>query len=201
MQEFYDLIHQFQPHALINFKTGVTGTEDILVGERELKSISIHYNGDTPQDQQIRKLADEAWEMNFEKKAEIAVTSQRSWEWNPKYQCQNVDELWNMLVHSAENNANLLLNFGPKPDGSIPEDVQPILHCWVTVSAEKVIPNLTRALISICANADQLLIKQNKKKRPDNPNPFLAYFVLFMVIVFCTHRLYKKVQILNHLKM
>ena len=123
MQEFYDLIHQFQPHALINFKTGVTGTEDILVGERELKSISIHYNGDTPQDQQIRKLADEAWDMNFEKKAEIAVTSQRSWEWNPKYQCQNVDELWNMLVHSAENNANLLLNFGPKPDGSIPEDV------------------------------------------------------------------------------
>ena len=61
--------------------------------------------------------------MNFEKKAEIAVTSQQSWEWNAKYQCQNVDELWNMLVHSAENNANLLLNFGPKPDGSIPEDV------------------------------------------------------------------------------
>ena len=78
MQEFYDLIHQFQPHALINFKTGVTGTEDILVGERELKSISMHYNGDTPQDQQIQKLADEAWEMNFEKKAGIAVTSQQN---------------------------------------------------------------------------------------------------------------------------
>jgi hypothetical protein len=28
-----------------------------------------------------------------------------------------------MLVGAAENNANLLLNFGPKPDGSIPEDV------------------------------------------------------------------------------
>ena len=34
-----------------------------------------------------------------------------------------MDELWNMLVHATENNANLLLNFGPKPDGSIPEDV------------------------------------------------------------------------------
>ena len=28
-----------------------------------------------------------------------------------------------MLVSAADNNANLLLNFGPKPDGSIPEDV------------------------------------------------------------------------------
>ena len=28
-----------------------------------------------------------------------------------------------MLVDASENNANLLLNFGPKPDGSIPEDV------------------------------------------------------------------------------
>ena len=31
--------------------------------------------------------------------------------------------LWQMLVGAAMNNANLLLNFGPKPDGSIPEDV------------------------------------------------------------------------------
>ena len=57
------------------------------------------------------------------KKAEIAVTSQQSWEWNPEYKCAEVDELWKMLVGAAENNASLLLNFGPKPDGSIPNDV------------------------------------------------------------------------------
>jgi alpha-L-fucosidase len=34
-----------------------------------------------------------------------------------------VEDLWKMLVGAADNNANLLLNFGPKPDGSIPEDV------------------------------------------------------------------------------
>jgi hypothetical protein len=34
-----------------------------------------------------------------------------------------VEELWKMLVGAAENNASLLLNFGPNPDGSIPEDV------------------------------------------------------------------------------
>ena len=123
MQEFYDLIHRYQPHALINFKTGATGTEDILVGERELKSISMHYGNKTPQEQRIRKLSDDAWNKNFAKKAEIAVTSQGSWEWNPRNICQPVDVLWNMLVEASENNANLLLNFGPKPDGSIPEDV------------------------------------------------------------------------------
>lgn len=123
MQEFYDLIHQFQPHALINFKTGATGTEDVLVGERELKSISMHYGNTTPQDKRIRKLSDDAWNKNFNKKAEIAVTSQGTWEWGPKQACQDVEGLWNMLVGAANNNANLLLNFGPKPDGSIPEDV------------------------------------------------------------------------------
>jgi alpha-L-fucosidase len=123
VQEFYNLIHQYQPHALIHFKTGITGTEDVLVGERELKSISMHYPGNSQQDKMIRELSDKAWQQNMKKKAEIAVTSQKSWEWNPEYKCAGVDELWKMLVGAAENNANLLLNFGPKPDGSIPEDV------------------------------------------------------------------------------
>ncbi len=123
VQEFYDLIHKYQPHALIHFKTGITGTEDILVGERELKSISMHYPGNSPQEIQIRDLSDKAWQKNMGKKAEIAVTSQRSWEWNPQNSCMDVDGLWKMLVGASENNANLLLNFGPKPDGSIPDDV------------------------------------------------------------------------------
>jgi alpha-L-fucosidase len=87
MQEFYDLIHQYQPHALIHFKTGATGTEDVLVGERELKSISMHYGGKTEQDRRIRALSDEAWSRNVGKKAEIAVTSQGTWEWGPKQVC------------------------------------------------------------------------------------------------------------------
>jgi alpha-L-fucosidase len=123
IQEFYDLIHRHQPHALILFKTGASGKEDVLVGERELRSISMHYGGNTPEQIHIRKLSDMAWKKNFKKKAEIAVTSQGSWEWSPKNSCQNVDALWQMLVGAAKNNANLLLNFGPKPDGSIPDDV------------------------------------------------------------------------------
>lgn len=123
VQEFYDLIHHYQPHALIHFKTGITGTEDVLVGERELKSISMHYPGTSEQDKMIRELSDKAWSRNMTKKAEIAVTSQKSWEWSPVNKCANVEDLWKMLVGAADNNASLLLNFGPKPDGSIPEDV------------------------------------------------------------------------------
>lgn len=123
MQEFYDLIHRHQPHALILFKTGATGTEDVLVGERKLESIAAFYKGKSPQEQRIRKQAEDAWQKNFRKKAEIAVTSQGTWEWGPDQKCQSVDGLWKMLEGAADNNANLLLNFGPKPDGSIPEDV------------------------------------------------------------------------------
>lgn len=123
MQEFYDLIHQHQPHALILFKTGATGTEDVLVGERKLESIAMHYGGNSPQNQRIRALAESAWQRNFRKKAEIAVTSQGSWEWSPTAHCRPATELWDMLALAANHNANLLLNFGPRPDGSIPPDV------------------------------------------------------------------------------
>lgn len=123
MQEFYDVIHRHQPHALMLFKTGATGTEDVLVGERKLESIAMHYGGKSPQHQRIRRLAEDAWQRNFRKKAEIAVTSQGTWEWGPQQKCRSDGELWDMLANAADNNANLLLNFGPKPDGSIPEDV------------------------------------------------------------------------------
>jgi len=56
-------------------------------------------------------------------KAEIAVTSQGTWEWSPSNKCQAPEVLWQMLAGAAANNANLLLNFGPKPDGSVPADV------------------------------------------------------------------------------
>jgi alpha-L-fucosidase len=122
-QEFYDLIHRHQPHALILFKTGATGTEDVLVGERKLESIASYYPGNEPQKRRIRELATAAWERNFRKKAEVAVTSQGDWEWSPANRCLPADGLWKMLEGASANNANLLLNFGPKIDGSIPDDV------------------------------------------------------------------------------
>ena len=123
-QEFYDLIHQYQPHALVLFKTGATGNEDVLVGERNLESIASYYPGQSPEKQKIRELAELAWSKNFRKKAEVAVTSQGSWEWSPEARCLPADSLWKMLVSASNNNANLLLNFGPTVTGAIPKDVE-----------------------------------------------------------------------------
>ena len=122
MQEFYDLIHEHQPHALILFKTGATGTEDVLVGERSLHSIAKYYQGKGELGDMIADRASQAWNDNHLKKAEICVASQGGWAWSPQKKCQSAGKLYKMLVQSADNNANLLINFSPKPDGSIPED-------------------------------------------------------------------------------
>ncbi|MGB0372073.1 MAG: alpha-L-fucosidase [Opitutales bacterium] len=123
MQEFYDLIHEHQPHALILFKTGATGTEDVLVGERRLSSIAKYYRGKGEQGNKIADLASIAWNANRLKKAEIAVTSQGGWAWSAKRKSRNHTKLYGMLEQAAKNNANLLLNFGPDPSGAIPPDV------------------------------------------------------------------------------
>ena len=65
----------------------------------------------TDQDINLCQLADEVWNLNFKKKIEIVVTSQRPWEWGPKNQYQDSVTLGKMLVCASENNANLLLNF------------------------------------------------------------------------------------------
>ncbi|AQT69878.1 Alpha-L-fucosidase [Anaerohalosphaera lusitana] len=124
MQEFYDLIHEHQPHALIGFKTGATGTEDFLIGERHLGSIAGAYPGNSPENRRIRKLADEAWSKNYGKKAEICVTSTGSWAWRKNAKCWSPAKLWRMLESASDNNANLLLNTGLDIDGGIPDDAR-----------------------------------------------------------------------------
>jgi alpha-L-fucosidase len=123
-EEIYAHIRRLQPQALILNKTGITGSEDVVVGERELSSISHHYPGKSPEIQRIRQLADAAWEKNRFKKAEIAVTSQGTWCWTPKSSCVPAPAMLKMLQGAARNNANLLLNMGLKPDGAIAADVE-----------------------------------------------------------------------------
>lgn len=123
-EDIYRHIRRLNPSLLIFNKTGVTGTEDIVVGERELASIAMHYGTGDENSRRIRALADAAWKKNRFKKAEIAVTSQGTWAWvSENSKCLPADRLYAMLEKAAGNNANLLLNFGPKKDGSIPEDV------------------------------------------------------------------------------
>lgn len=104
LQELYDHIHSLQPQVLVSYKQGVLGTEDFKAPER-------HWQGGPT----VVPL-------------ELCDTLQpKSWghatydEGNHK----TADDVMKMLEHAEELNANLLLNTGPLPDGSIhPDDVK-----------------------------------------------------------------------------
>jgi alpha-L-fucosidase len=103
VQELYDHIHSLQPQVLVSYKQGLLGTEDFKAPERHFKGTS-----DVP--------------------LEICNTMQPySWGYdrNDSKGHKTTDEVVEMLKHTKEMKANLLLNTGPLPDGSIhPDDVK-----------------------------------------------------------------------------
>jgi alpha-L-fucosidase len=95
-QELYDLIHRLQPQVLVSYKQGLLGTEDFFAPEH--KAI-VNPTG---------------------KPMEICSTLQDgSWGYSEKKRYLTADEAWAKLVAARAANANLLLNTGPLPDGSI----------------------------------------------------------------------------------
>ncbi len=101
-QELYDHIHSLQPQVLVSYKQGLLGTEDFKAPER-------HFNEPS------------------EIPLEICNTLQPySWGYdkNDNLGHKTADEVIEMLEHTKKIGANLLLNTGPLPDGSIhPDDV------------------------------------------------------------------------------
>ena len=102
-QELYDHIHALQPQVLVSYKQGLLGTEDFKAPER-------HWKGES------------------EVPLEICDTLQpHGWGYveaddgNHK----SVDQVMKMLGKAKGIDANLLLNTGPLPDGSIhPDDIK-----------------------------------------------------------------------------
>lgn len=123
IQEVYDLVHALQPHALVIFKTGATGTEDVITGEREMGSLSgVFRSAGLPKS--VQDAADRAWEANKAKPAELNIPIQTvGWAYNtsPNQRQKGPEEVWALLRQCADMRANLLLNIGPAPDGSILE--------------------------------------------------------------------------------
>lgn len=96
-QELYDHIHRLQPQVLVSYKQGLLGTEDFFAPEH--KAIT-NPSG---------------------KPMEICSTLQdRSWGYHATNRNISPDEAWAKLVAARQGPANLLLNSGPMPDGSIP---------------------------------------------------------------------------------
>jgi alpha-L-fucosidase len=116
IESTYALIREANPGALICFKQGANGDEDFVAPERTPRA---HPQGG--------ELAAQAWEKNKNKPIEICETLQpRVWGYDERNQGEHrtPDDVMGMLDNASRYNANLLLNTGPLPDGSIPpEDV------------------------------------------------------------------------------
>ncbi len=104
-QKLYDMIHGIQPQVLVSYKQGLLGTEDFFAPER--KGVS-NTNG---------------------KPMEICDHLQeRGWGYTKDTRHKSADEAMEMLAAAARQNANLLLNTGPLPDGSIHEGDAAVLR-------------------------------------------------------------------------
>lgn len=124
--ETYALIRSLQPHALITFKQGATGDEDFAAPEFSAHGL----------DERVRKMgggeravetARHAWERNREKHNEICATMHPKWGCydGPDSAHKTPDDVVAMLANAAASDCNLLLNTGPRPDGSIhPRDAE-----------------------------------------------------------------------------
>ncbi len=99
-QELYDLIRRLQPQVLISYKQGYLGTEDFMAPERH-------------------------WKGKPTKPLEICNTLQGySWGYDRKDEGRHrkPNAVMTMLADAKAMPANLLLNTGPLPDGSIHAD-------------------------------------------------------------------------------
>jgi alpha-L-fucosidase len=112
-QELYDMIHRMQPQVLVSYKQGLLGTEDFMAPE--MKAI------DNPTG----------------KPMEICASLQRNgWGYVKGATHNTADEVMQKLAAAAKAKANLLLNTGPLPDGSIyPGDVTVLREVGARIKA------------------------------------------------------------------
>lgn len=124
IQEVYDMIHAIQPHALVVFKTGANGNEDFITGERHFGSLAPVFKS-VGLPKKVQDAADYSWQNNKAKPAELNIPIQSlGWGYHssPKQRQKSAKEVMDLLDYCAKVNANLLLNIGPRPDGTILEE-------------------------------------------------------------------------------
>jgi len=130
IEETYSLIRSLQPQCLISFKQGANGDEDFAAPERKAKVLT-----------RGGEVAKKAWAKNKNKPREICNTLQpRVWGYDSRVDGKHrtPDEVMTMLAEAQASKANLLLNTGPLPDGSIhPEDVKTLRALGRRLRAER----------------------------------------------------------------
>lgn len=112
LTEQYKLIHSIQPAVMIgnNHHKGVFDGEDMQMFERDLPGQNTAgYSPDS--------------EVSDTLPLETCQTINNNWGYQVRdNHYKSPEELITLLVKAASNNANLLLNIGPRPDGTIPEE-------------------------------------------------------------------------------
>jgi len=111
----YALVRKLSPHALISFKQGANGEEDFVAPER---------SGGAKVGQQF-EAARIAYDKNINKPREICNTLQpHSWGYNRLNDGKHktTQDIITLLDEAEKAGSNLLLNVGPKGDGSFPEE-------------------------------------------------------------------------------
>jgi len=118
-QELYDHIHSLIPHVLVSYKQGLLGTEDFFTPEHKVP--------DASDAKQAGKVG-----AGLGKPLEICTTmivDPISWGYHvDSGRHLSVDEVWDSLRTAGQAGANLLLNTGPLPEGSIDPRDEPVLR-------------------------------------------------------------------------
>lgn len=126
MQEIYTLIRSLQPNCLISFKQGATGTEDFAAPERKATGIQSYASIVPARRANAQVVEQRAWDKNRLKPMELCNTLQPSvWGYDKADDNRHKTpaEVMALYRQARAEHANLLLNTGLLPDGSIfPED-------------------------------------------------------------------------------
>jgi alpha-L-fucosidase len=126
LTDLYQLIRSIQPQCLISFKQG-TGAEDFIAPEGLM-----HTKNDP--------IAQKAWEKMIGKRGDICTnmqTSPPSWLYLEGCKHLNADQVLSLLSDAFAQKANLTINTGPLPDGSIhPSDVEALREAGARIRAE-----------------------------------------------------------------
>jgi alpha-L-fucosidase len=147
LSELFALVRQIQPQCLISFKEGALGEEDFVSPEHFLHPTKIDW--DTPKRQERWEIRLERWKRQNQalwekhlaaKPAEINTVMQEcqnrdgigepgGWINDENARHLDADEVMYLLEMARRLNANLLMNIGPRGDGSIhPDDRHALLE-------------------------------------------------------------------------
>lgn len=110
LQELYDMIHNTSPHALVSFKMGLLGTEDFFSSEINI-----------PTEESNKMKQGKILELP-EKKIEVCTVmtiKPPSWGYIKNAHHRSVENVVKLYQDVVGKGANLLLNTGPLPDGSL----------------------------------------------------------------------------------